>query len=113
MYSTPLGGPVDVPETAAQRPTRDHTFREKARWIEAAREACHRDGLLPAGMIQTQAQGTTLVNSAGREVTGAVSRASFSLTAFQAGEAGGAGAAHCSHANVEAFDVPRAIQEAV
>ncbi|MFT7677743.1 MAG: PmbA protein [Planctomycetota bacterium] len=109
----PLGGPVDVAETAAQRPTRDHTFREKARWIEAAKEACRRDGLLPAGMIQTQAQGTTLVNSAGREVTGAVSRASFSLTAFQAGEAGGAGAAHCSHANVEALDVPRAIQEAI
>lgn len=109
----PLGGSVEVAETAAQRPTRDHTFREKARWIEAAKEACRRDGLLPAGMAQTQARGTTLVNSAGREVTGAVSRASFSLTAFQSGEAGGAGAAHCSHANVEALDVPRAIEEAV
>lgn len=109
----PLGGPVEVRETAAQRPTRDHTLREKVAWIERAQKACRRDGLLPAGLARTGAIGQTLVNSAGREVTGATSNARFALTAFRAGEAGGSAMGEVAHPNVERLEIDSAIEGAV
>ncbi len=109
----PMPGPAAVRETAAQRPTRDHTLREKVGWITAAQSACRRDGLLPAGLARTGAIGRTLVNSAGREVTGAVSDASFALTAFRAGEAGGSAMAEVSNPNVERLEIDEVIESAV
>ncbi|MFT5049079.1 MAG: PmbA protein [Chlamydiales bacterium] len=116
----PLGGAVSVPETAPQRPTMDHTFREKAAWVNAATEACSAEGLAPSGLIQTTALARTLVNSAGREVQGARTRASFSLTAgpFVAkptGEGGpaGSGCAEAIASNVERIDAGRVIARAV
>lgn len=109
----PLGGAVTVAETAAQRPTRDHTFREKASWIAQAQETCARDGLLPAGLAQTGAHSQTLVNSAGRAVHGSTSRAHWALTAFRGGEAGAGAMASCTHPNVERLDVEGTIAQAV
>ena len=47
-YRVELGGGVEVAGSALHRPTQDHTFREKARWIEAAMGACSQEGLVPA-----------------------------------------------------------------
>jgi len=116
----PLGGPVTIPETAPQRPTMDHTFREKAGWINAAMEACASEGLAPSGLIQTTSLQRTLANSAGREVQGARTRASFALTAgpFVARATGGegpagSGCAESIASNVERIDGARVIARAV
>lgn len=113
----PMGGPVDVRESAAERPTMDHTFREKAAWIERAVAACEERDLAPAGLVETTAMTRTLVNSNGREVHGARSRAAFSLTASSiggdAGAGGGAGFAESIAANVERIDAGSVIRRAV
>jgi len=108
----PMGGPVEVRETAPERPTLDHTFREKAAWVRRAVEACSAQELAPAGLIQTTATTRSLVNSAGRAVHGARTRAAFALTASARG-AGGSGMAAVIHQNVERLDVDGAIARAV
>jgi predicted Zn-dependent protease len=76
-----LGGPVDVPESFADAPTREHSFEEKAEWIESALAECEKHGLDPAGLASTQVGTRALCNSRGRAVHGTRSRASFALTA--------------------------------
>jgi PmbA protein len=109
----PLGGPVDVRGTAVQRPTQDHSFREKAAWIAEALGACKAAELAPAGLARTTVMQRTLVNSSTREVQGARSLASFELTAGDPGGAGDPGVALDMHANVDQLDVSSVIQRAV
>lgn len=109
----PMGGPVAVPETALERPTMDHTFREKAAWVAQARAACEAQDLAPAGLAQTTAMTRTVVNSMGRAVHGARTRAGFSLTASPTGGEGGSGFSEVIHKNVERLDVEGAIARAV
>lgn len=80
----PLGGPVLVPISIRDRATIDHGFEAKARWIKLALEGCKKHALFPAGLAQTTAVSRAIANSAGREVHGYVTRASFSLTAHGA-----------------------------
>ena len=109
----PMGGPVEVRETAAERPTQDHTFREKVEWVARALEACEERDLAPSGLVQTTAQSRTLVNSLGRAVHGARSRAAFALTATSAGGEGGSGRAQAIVSNVERIDAGGVIRRAV
>jgi len=109
----PMGGPCVVQETALERPTMDHTFREKAAWVEDARNACEAQQLVPSGLAQTTAVTRTLVNSQGRAVHGARTRAAFSLTASPAAGEGGSGFAEAIHKNVEKLDVAGTIARAV
>ena len=88
----PMGGAVEVRGSAADRPTLDHSFREKAQWIERALAACSERDLAPAGLARTTGISRTLVSSEGRAVTGARSRAAFALTATTRGEESRAGA---------------------
>jgi len=108
-----LGGAVDVPGSALHRPTQDHTFREKARWIDQAMEACSREGLVPAGMARTTVRSRHLVNSAGRRVEGALSRASFSLTATPEDGLSDGGVAEQTDCDVGRLDPGRVIARAV
>lgn len=108
----PMGGPNQVRESAAERPTMDHTFREKAAWIDQAVSACEERDLTPAGLVQTTAMSRTLVNSMGREVHGARSRAAFALTATNTG-GDGSGFAEAICANVERIDAGAVIRRAV
>jgi len=109
----PMGGPVLVPETAAQRPTMDHTFREKAGWIANALDACRSEDLQPAGLVQTTGQARAIVNSAGREVFGVKTRAAFALTASSKSDGGGAGFADAIASNVEHIDAESVVRRAV
>ncbi len=109
----PLGGEVEIVETAAQRPTIDHTMREKAAWVESALQACEAEGLEAAGLAQTTALSRTLVNSSGRKVHGARTRGSFSLTASAPNGEGGSGYAESVVSNVEDLDAGRVVSRAV
>jgi predicted Zn-dependent protease len=109
----PMEGEVEVPESAAQRPTMDHTMGEKAAWAELALQSCEAEGLEAAGLAQTTTQSRTLVNSAGRAVHGFRSRAAFSLTASSPGGEGGSGFAETIVSNAEALDVARTVERAV
>lgn len=106
-----LGGPVELAPTRADDATLAHPFAEKAGWVRAALAACARHGLEPAGLATTSGHGRILANSAGREVFGARSRASFSLTASVPG--GGAGFAQGIRARADQLDVEAAIERAV
>jgi len=111
----PLGGPVDVAETALQRPTMDHTFREKVRWVEHALARTRERELFPAGLIETSGMTRTIVNSAGRAVHGERSRAAFSLTAssgVDSGLAAGSGFGAAIASNVEDIDPGRVVERA-
>lgn len=88
----PLGGPVDVPGTSPSRPTQDHSFREKAEWIEVGMGAAERRGLRAAGLARTTVTGRSLVSSVGRRVHGATSRAEFQLSCFDGATDGAASA---------------------
>jgi len=109
----PLAGAVEIVETAAARPTIDHTFREKAEAIGVALDACKQTELVPAGLIQTTAMSRALVNSCGRQVFGARSRAAFALTASPLSGEGGSGFAEGIAMNVEHLDVDGIVQRAV
>lgn len=115
----PLGGPVEVPGTAAERPTQDHTLREKNAWVGAALEGAEAEGLLAAGLVSTLVANRTLVNSAGRRVHAARSRASFSVSAMDphaapgAGGLGGAGSAESIVSNVDRIDHATVIERAL
>lgn len=109
----PLGGPVEVPETAPDRPTLDHTFGEKAAFVAQAVEACRARGLLPAGLVRTTGLARTLVSSTGRAVHGARSRASFSLTATSSLEGGASGFAEAIASDVQRIDPASVVRRAV
>ena len=66
-----------------------------------------------AGLAQTTALTRTLVNSAGRIAHGSQARASFAITAYDAGDSSVAASDEIVHASVDKLDVSRAIQETV
>lgn len=109
----PMGGPASVPETAPERPTLDHTFREKAEWVRRAMRACQDQGLVPSGLVRTTAVSRSLVNSKGRAVHGGRTRAAFALTASSASDEGGSGFAEAIHPNVERVDAGAVVRRAV
>jgi predicted Zn-dependent protease len=108
-----LGGAVDVPETASERPTLDHTFREKAEWVKRAVEACRAQDLEAAGLVQTTGVTRALASSAGRAVRGATTRASFALTAGAEDKGRGSGYASQIASNAERIDPKRVVRRAV
>ncbi len=88
----PMGGAVEVPKTALSKTTSQHDFKAKAAWVDRAVRACGERGLAPAGLISTHGSIRTIVNSNGRQVQGATSRAGFALTASSTGGEGWGGA---------------------
>lgn len=122
-WAVPLGGAVEIPATAPERPTQDHTFREKNAWIAAALARAEAEGLLAAGLARTEVACRTLVNSCGRAVHAARSAASFSLTALDGGRgggriggpgpSGGAGSAEALERNVDRIDAAAVIERAI
>ncbi|QDV07431.1 peptidase PmbA [Planctomycetes bacterium Poly30] len=113
----PLGGPVDVEGTSPSRPTQDHTFKEKAEWIGAALAAAEKERLFASGLARTTVMSRSLVNSAGRQVHGATSRAEFALTCSDGGSdgesRGGAAASSSIACFVDQVEVERVIEDAV
>jgi len=77
----PMGSAVAIPISMRDKPTLEHGFEAKARWIRMALERCEQAGLEAGGLAQTTGISRLVMNSAGREVHGYSSRASFSLTA--------------------------------
>lgn len=106
-----LGGPVEVPETAADRPTLDHDFGEKAGWVRAALAACAAEKLAPAGLAGSGGLARAIASTAGREVFGYRTRAHFALTASAPG--GGSGMGEEVRPRVQDLDVQRTIARAV
>jgi len=109
----PLGGPVEVAERAADPATVDHGFEAKAPWVEDAIAACAAERLVPAGLATTSGETVTLVNSAGREVHAASSRASLALTASAPDFVNGAGFADTIRRNAGDIDPDAVIRTAV
>ena len=109
----PLEGAVEIPGSAPHRPTQDHSFREKAEWIERAMGSCAEADLAPAGLARTTVYSRTLVNSAGRVAEGALSRAHFSLTASPTDGTGDGGVAEQTHCDVGCIDADQVIARAV
>jgi predicted Zn-dependent protease len=110
----PLGGAVLVPMSIRDRATIDHTFEAKARWIKLALDACKPHALFPAGLAHTTAISRLVSNSAGREVHGYQTRASFSLTATgPSGEGWAEGVARTIGALKPEALVQRAVDKAV
>ncbi|MAF66770.1 MAG: hypothetical protein CMJ84_14065 [Planctomycetes bacterium] len=109
----PLGGAVEVEDRYPDDLTLAHTFEEKADWVRKALDACARSLLVPAGLAQTSGAACCLVNSAGREVFGARSRAAFSLTAGAPGFEGGSGYAEQIRERVGDLDPEGVIARAV
>ncbi|MEO1697612.1 MAG: metallopeptidase TldD-related protein [Planctomycetota bacterium] len=83
--AAPLGGSAPVEPTAPSRPTQDHTVREKGAWISAALDAAEEAELDASGLARSGVACAALVNSAGRRVFGATSRASFELSCADRG----------------------------
>lgn len=109
----PLGGAAQVEERRAHAATLAHPFREKARWIQTAIEACRARGVVPAGLAQTTGTARLVANSAGRAVYGSVSRASFSLTASAPGFVGSSGMADQIAWTSDEIDPERVARRAV
>lgn len=109
----PLGGPVSVESRHPDAATLEHGFEAKADWVRTAIEACEREDLLPAGLAQTGGHARAVVNSSGREVFSAQSRASFALTASSPDLVGGAGFADQTAASVAELDPDDVIRRAV
>ena len=76
-----LGGAVEVAKTSLCKETQDHGFEAKAEVVQQALAACQKEGVKPAGLLQTTTVSRAIVNSAGRAVHGYFNRAGFSLTA--------------------------------
>lgn len=115
--AVPLGGPVEVEGSAPSRPTQDHSFKEKAEWIEAALLRCEAESLHGGGLARTTVTSRSIVNSAGRRVHGATSRAEFSLTCADGGAdaetIGGSASATSVRCFVDQVDVDAVIEDAV
>jgi predicted Zn-dependent protease len=103
----PLGAPVEVSSPPIDPAARAQTFAEKAAWIRDALAACAESGLAPAGLVDTSLVTRALCNSAGRAVSGRVSRASFSLTASAEDGSGFAEEIARSPASIDARSVVR------
>lgn len=108
-----LQGRVEVAERTPDQETIRHSFEEKARWIQAATAGCAAEGLLPAGLAETTGTTTALVNSAGREVSTAHSRAALALTASGPDLVSGAGFADSIHAAASDIDAEDVVRRAV
>ena len=112
-----LEGAVEVEGTAPSRPTQDHSFKEKAEWIDAALRRCEEEDLRGSGLARTTVASRSLVNSAGRRVHGATSRAEFSLTCADGGAdaetVGGSASASSVRCFVDQVDVAGVIEDAV
>ncbi len=117
LGAVPLGGPVEVEGSAPSRPTQDHSFKEKAEWIEAALRRCEQESLHGGGLARTTVASRSIVNSAGRRVHGATSRAEFALTCADAGAdaetVGGSASSVSVRCFVDQVDVEGVIEDAV
>lgn len=115
--AAPLGGAVEVEGTAPSRPTQDHSFKEKAEWIDAALRRCEGESLRGGGLARTTVASRSIVNSAGRRVHGATSRAEFSLTCADSGAdaetVGGSASSSSVRCFVDQVDVAGVIEDAV
>jgi len=115
--AVPLDGAVEVEGTAPSRPTQDHSFKEKAEWIEAALRRCESEGLHGGGLARTTVASRSLINSAGRRVHGATSRAEFALTCADGGAdaetVGGSASSASVRCFVDQVDVEGVIEDAV
>ncbi|MFT6108261.1 MAG: putative Zn-dependent protease [Planctomycetota bacterium] len=113
----PLGGPVDVEGTSPSRPTQDHTFKEKAAWVGEALKRAEAEGLLASGLARTTVMSRSLLNSCGRRVHGATSRAEFAVTCTDGGAAGEARGGSAASSSIACFvdqvEVDRVIEDAV
>ena len=113
----PLGGAVEVEGSSPSRPTQDHSFREKAAWISEALGRAESESLAASGLARTAVQGKTLVNSAGRRVHGAASRAEFSVTCADGGahaeSTGGSASSSSIQCFVDQIDAGAVIEDAV
>ncbi|MFT5285361.1 MAG: PmbA protein [Planctomycetota bacterium] len=109
----PMGGSVDLAESSLELGDEEHDFEAKAGWIKRAIDASKQRELHAAGLISTQGSIRTIVNSSGREVQGALTRADFALTATSRGGEGWGG---CIAAKVADIDpdvvIERAVQKA-
>ena len=96
-----------------------HDFADKALWVRDALKACTGEGLVPAGLAITSGQACAVVNSAGRAVYDAHSRAALSLTASArpltqgGGGEGGSGFAEAITARVGELDAEAVLRRAV
>jgi PmbA protein len=93
--------------------TLGHDFAAKAGWVRDALAACAEQDLVPAGLAITSGHVSCLVNSAGREVFDARSRAALSLTASAPGFDGGSGFAEAITARVGELDSEMVLRRAV
>lgn len=84
----PLGGAVEVASSDLCEANLAHSFEEKASMVQAAVEACAKENVRPAGLLQASSVSRAIVNTAGREVHGFFNRAGFSLTASSDSSAG-------------------------
>jgi PmbA protein len=104
---------VDASSGLVDEQTVEHGFEAKAAWIKQALAACATADLSPAGLAATSCTSNTCVNSAGRSVHDARTRAAFSLTASAPGLAGGAGFGDAVARRVSELGVSAAIDRAV
>jgi predicted Zn-dependent protease len=107
-----MGGPVDVATRSADDSVLEDGFELMAGWIEGAISRCEGSGLLPAGLAQLSYGSRALVNSAGRAVSGATSRAAFALTASDPA-GGGAGFGDAISQTGQDLNVDRVLERAV
>ncbi|MFT7487189.1 MAG: PmbA protein, partial [Candidatus Paceibacteria bacterium] len=84
-------GMQELGHMALDEATLDHSFAQKAEWVKVALALCSERKLAPAGLVTTAGNSLTVVNSAGREVHDARSRAGLSLTASSMQAGGGSG----------------------
>lgn len=119
--AVPLGGQASgedaVPGTSPSRPTQDHSFREKIAWVEEALTRAEKAGLEASGLARTSVASRSLVNSAGRRVHGATSRAGFEATCVTPGAdaetTGGSAAGQVSRSFVDQVDAAALAEDAV
>ena len=106
----PMGGAVEVRPTVLDEATLGQSFEEKAAWVKRAVDACRSENLRPAGLLATTGAVHTIVNSSGREVQGASTRAGFALTASSER---GAGWGEQISGRIEEIDAERVVRRAV
>lgn len=111
----PLGGPEPPFEskTVLDEATMTHGFDAKAKWVKEALSACAAEDLKPAGLANTLAGSSCVVNSACREVFDARTRAALSLTASAGDMVGGSGFGDIISARVGDIDATSVFQRAV
>lgn len=114
LDAPPLAGSVEVVGTAPERPTQDHSFREKHALVAAALARAEAEGLLAEGHVVTRVANRTFASSAGRRVHAARSRASFAVElADPPGGRGGRGLAQRIEPNVDRLDPAAVVERAL